>query len=115
MRIAAIALVLALSSVYTGATLAQTSNAPAGTESTPRIDKRQANQQKRIKEGVASGELNKRETARIEKGQKRVQRMENRAVSDGKVSKKERARIEGAQDAQSARIAKQKNDGQTTR
>jgi hypothetical protein len=82
------------------------------TTSTKRIDQRQANQQKRIDQGVQSGQLNQKETARMQKGQARVQKMEDKAVADGKVTKKERAHIEHAQDKQSKRIARQKHDKQ---
>lgn len=88
------------------------SAALAQTTSTPRIDERQANQESRIQQGVASGELTKREAARLERGQDRVQRIENRATADGVVTGRERARVERAQDVQSARIARQKHDRQ---
>ena len=81
-------------------------------QSTPRIDQRQENQEKRIDKGVASGALNKKEAARLEKGQERVQKMEDRALKDGKVTKREKRRIEHAQDVQSTRIARQKHDKQ---
>ena len=84
----------------------------AQTASTPRIDQRQANQEKRIDQGVKSGQLNQKEAARLEKGQERVQKMENKAVADGKVTAKERARIEKAQDRQSRKIAREKHDKQ---
>lgn len=77
-----------------------------------RIDQRQANQQKRIDEGVKSSELNKKEAARMQKGQERVQKVEEKACADGKVTKKEAAKIEHAQDRQSARIYTQKHDKQ---
>ena len=38
----------------------------AQTTSTPRIDKRQENQERRIDQGVKSGELTKKEAARLE-------------------------------------------------
>jgi hypothetical protein len=82
---------------------------------TPRIDHRQANQERRIEQGEKSGALNKREAARLEKGQARVQRMENRAAADGKVTPKERARIEQAQNKESKRIYKEKHDKQTAK
>ena len=85
------------------------------TKSTPRIDKRQAEQQKRIDEGVKSGQLNKKEAARLEKGQARVQKMENRAMADGKVNKKEARRSERAQDRQSKKIYREKHDQQTAK
>lgn len=82
---------------------------------TPGIDKRQAEQQKRIDQGVKSGELTQREAARLEKGQERVQRMEDKAKADGKVTKQERARIQHAQNVESRHIAKEKHDRQHDR
>lgn len=87
----------------------------AQTTSTPRIDQRQENQERRIEQGVQSGQLNQREAARLEKGQARVQKMENRAAADGKVTAKERARIEREQDKQSRRIYREKHDKQTAK
>ncbi|MEZ5614178.1 MAG: hypothetical protein R3E35_03050 [Rhodocyclaceae bacterium] len=84
----------------------------AQTDSTPRIDQRQANQQQRIDRGLQSGALTEQEAARMEKGQAHVQKIEDRAAADGQVTKKERARIEHAQDAQSKRIYRQKHDRQ---
>ena len=86
-----------------------------GTTSTPRIDQRQAEQQKRINQGVQSGQLTGKETARLEKGQAHVQKMENKAVADGKVTKKERAHIAHAQDKQSRKIHREKHDKQTAK
>ena len=82
---------------------------------TPGIDKRQANQQRRIEEGVKSGQLTPREAARLEKGQARIQRMEDRAKADGVVTKQERARIEHAQNVESRKIAREKHDRQTAK
>ncbi len=86
--------------------------AQAPGDSGARFDQRQANQQKRIDEGVKSSELNKKEAARMQKGQERVQKVEEKARADGKVTKKEAAKIEHAQDRQSARIYTQKHDKQ---
>src|SRR5262245_26845504 len=85
------------------------------TKSTPRIDKRQENQEKRIEKGVESGQLNQKETARLEKGQAKVQKMEDKAVADGKVTKKEKKKIEHAQDHQSKKIYKEKHDKQVAK
>ena len=84
----------------------------AQTQSTPRIDKRQANQERRIEQGEKSGSLTPKEAAHLEKGQAHVQKMENKAVADGKVTPKERARIEKAQNQQSRRIHREKHDKQ---
>jgi hypothetical protein len=87
----------------------------AQTQSTPRIDQRQANQERRIEQGEKSGALTQKEAARLEKGQARVQKMENKAVADGKVTPRERARIEKAQNKQSRKIYKEKHDKQTAK
>ncbi len=81
---------------------------------TPRIDKREANQQKRIDQGVQSGQLTPREAARLEKGEAKVEKMEAKAKADGTVTKGEKAAIHHAQDKQSRRIARQKHDRQRT-
>lgn len=87
-------------------------SALAQTSSTPRIDKRQENQERRIEQGQKSGQLTEKESARLEKGQARVQKMEDKAAADGKVTAKERARIEHAQDRQSRKIYRQRHDKQ---
>jgi len=98
-------LVTALAAAFAVSALAQT-------QSTPRIEKREQNQERRIEQGEKSGALNEREAARLERGQARVQKMEDKAAADGKVSAKERVRIERAQDKQSRRIYRQKHDAQ---
>ena len=79
---------------------------------TPGIDQRQANQERRIDQGVASGSLTQREANRLEHGQQRIDNMENRAKADGVVTGRERARLHQAQDTQSARIYRQKHHRQ---
>ena len=107
-------LLLAVLAAITLPALAQTAPAkdPAAT---PGIDKRQANQQQRIDQGVKSGELTSREAARLEKGQERVQAMEDKAKADGKVTAKERARLQKAENTQSRHIAREKHDRQHDR
>ena len=87
----------------------------AQTDSTRRIDKRQANQERRIEQGEKSGALTQKEAARLEKGQARVQKMEDKAAADGKVTAKERRRIEQAQDRQSRKIYREKHDKQSAK
>lgn len=79
---------------------------------TPRIDQRQANQERRIDQGIASGQLNEREATRMNNQQDHINNMEDKAKSDGVVTKKERARIKQAQDRTSRHIARQKHDRQ---
>ena len=70
----------------------------AAQTATPRVDQRQANQEKRIDQGVQSGQLNAKETARLEKGQDKVEKMEDKAKADGKVTAKEREHLQDAKD-----------------
>lgn len=71
---------------------------------TPRVDQRQANQLRRIDQGVATGRLTPREARHLQHGQRRVARMERRAKADGVVTRRERARLRAAQNRQDQRI-----------
>ncbi|MEP7068503.1 MAG: hypothetical protein ABI789_04645 [Usitatibacter sp.] len=82
---------------------------------TPTFDQRQANQEARIQQGVASGQLTPRETAKLERGQAKIQAMENKAKADGKVTAKERAKLAKAQNKQSRKINREKHDKQTVK
>ncbi|MEK6813975.1 MAG: hypothetical protein AABY65_04510 [Nitrospirota bacterium] len=96
----------------TGLALALSTPAFAGSADTPVIDKRQAAQEQRIDQGIASGQLTEREAARLDRRQDRIDNMENRAKSDGVVTNKERARIHHAQDVESRKIYREKHDRQ---
>ena len=50
---------------------------------TPRIDQRQANQEKRIDQGIASGQLNEREATRLNNQQEHVNRYNCTPLSGG--------------------------------
>ena len=91
---------------------AQAASAPAAT---PRIDQRQANQEKRIDQGIATGELTKRETRRLEKEQIAINRAEDKAKADGTVTKAERRRLHKMQNHASQDIHHQKHDAQTAK
>ncbi len=77
---------------------------------TPVIDQRQSNQEKRIDQGIASGQLNEHEANRLNKQQDHINKMEDKAKSDGVVTKKERARIGAAQERASHNIARKKHN-----
>jgi hypothetical protein len=104
--------VAATLAVATAGAFAQTASSPAAT---PRVDQRQANQEKRIDQGIASGELNKRETRRLEKEQSAVNRAEDKAKADGTVTKAERHRLHKMQNHASKDIHHQKHDAQTAK
>lgn len=87
-------------------------NAPADSTDTPRVDQRQANQERRIDQGIASGSLTKREAHRLNRQQHMIDKAENRAKSDGEVTRGERARLHHLQNHAGHQIRKQKHDGQ---
>jgi hypothetical protein len=102
------AAVLAFSAI---AVSAETAASAPGTN-TPRIDQRQANQEKRIDQGIASGELTKREARRMNRQQNVIDKAENKAKADGSVSAQERRRLTQAQNQTSRNIYRQKHDAQ---
>jgi hypothetical protein len=79
---------------------------------TPGIDQRQANQEQRIDQEIANGQLTQREAEKLNKQQQHIDTMENKAKSDGVMTKKERGRIHAAQDRASKNIYRQKHDRQ---
>ena len=96
-----------------GAAVSAQTAASAPGANTPRIDQRQANQERRIDNGIASGQLSKRETRRLEKEQTVINKAEDKAKADGSVTAKERKRLTKMQNHASRDIARQKHDKQT--
>lgn len=86
--------------------------AALGQDKTPNLDKREKRQEKRIEQGVKSGELNKREAARLEARESKLQADEAKAKADGKVTTKERAKLQHEANKTSTHIYKQKHDKQ---
>jgi len=86
-----------------------------GQAETTGIDQRQANQEQRIDQGIASGQLTQREAGRLEQQQQHINTIEDKAKSDGVVTKKERARLHAAQDKASKKIYRHKHDRQNSR
>jgi hypothetical protein len=100
-------LIAAAALTLSGAVFAQTT-----TTVTPRIDKRQANQEKRIDQGAASGTLTPLEAARMDAAQARNDAVEAKVKSDGTVTGKERARLVHREAKTSKKIFRQKHDAQ---
>ena len=73
---------------------------------------RDVNQQRRIEQGVASGELTNREAARLERGQARDNAAQARAGADGSVGPDEQRRLQRQENRQSRRIYREKHDVQ---
>jgi hypothetical protein len=77
---------------------------------TPRVDRREARQELRIRHGWRSGELTRRETARLRAGERHIRRMEWRAKADGRVTPRERARLNRALNRESRAIRRLKHN-----
>ncbi len=106
------ALISALVLASSGAAFAQ-APAVADPTATPRIDQRVANQQKRIDQGVASGQLTAKETNRLNKREAKLAANTVAAKADGKVTAAERRKLKREANHNSRVIHKQKHDKQT--
>lgn len=84
----------------------------ASAQATPKVRKEQVKQQKRIHQGVKSGELTRTEVIRLQKQQKKVQQHKKAAKADGKVTRRERRALRAHQKAASHNIYRQKHDAQ---
>ncbi len=78
--------------------------------STPIVKQQQIKQQKRIINGVANGELTKREVQQLEAQQIHINRTKQKAKSDGVVTKKEKAVIHAKQQNASRNIYRKKHN-----
>ena len=87
--------------------------AVAGPTDTTNVDKRQVNQEKRIKQGIKSGQLTEKEADRLGKQQQRIQKAEDAAKADGQVTKQERKKLNKMQDNASKDIYKAKHNKKT--
>ena len=98
-----------MKSLFTLSTLAVLLAAGASAESIPQ---RKANQQHRIAQGVASGQLTPRETARLERqeGDLNRQLKVERAFNGGKLTPGERAQAQRELNTESRRIYRAKHN-----
>jgi len=96
-------------SLVIGAALA----VPALAQNTADVVQRDVNQQKRIEQGLQSGQLTTKEAAKLEKGEAHIEKMEQRADADGKMTDAEKRRIEQAQNKESQQIYQDKHNAQT--
>ena len=115
-------LITALVLAASGAAFAQPAVAPApaaplvqatkNPAATPGLDKRQVNQEKRIEQGVASGQLNQKEAVRLEKREVKLEADKQTAKADGKVTPQERKQLQREANRDSKAIRAQKHDRQ---
>jgi len=79
---------------------------------TPEIKKKQINQQQRIDQGVASGELTPEEAKKLKMQQAKFRRNKTMAKSDGVITPAERAKLRQQQKRADQAIYKEKHDAQ---
>ncbi|MES2048442.1 MAG: hypothetical protein V4447_08580 [Pseudomonadota bacterium] len=81
---------------------------------TPNVDKREANQQGRIANGINSGALTAKEAGNLEKREAKIATDEQTAKADGKVTKAERAKLQHEENRASRKIHAKKHNASTT-
>ncbi|HEY9165886.1 MAG TPA: hypothetical protein VIS48_06960 [Candidatus Kryptonia bacterium] len=76
------------------------------------VTKRQINQQRRIKQGVKSGQLTPRETRNLERQRGRIQRrkMVDKAKNGGTLTKKDKAQLNRMENRSSRNIYRKKHN-----
>lgn len=74
------------------------------------VDRRQARQHARIRHGLKSGRLNRKQVARLHRNQKHINKMERRIRADGHITRNERRRMGRALDRSSKRIWRMKGN-----
>jgi uncharacterized membrane protein YebE (DUF533 family) len=82
---------------------------------TPRIDRREQNQQKRVADGLKDGSITSREATKIEKDETKIQRDEAKAKSDGVVTARERAKLNRELNHTSREIHRDKHNNRRQR
>jgi hypothetical protein len=100
--------IFALALIAGAATGAQ-AQARRGTH-TPGINHRERRQQRRIRQGVRSDELTRREALRLERGERRIRHNEREAREDGHVTARERARLQRELNHESHHIYRAKHN-----
>ncbi|MFN7946140.1 MAG: hypothetical protein U0Z53_12370 [Blastocatellia bacterium] len=107
--------ILIAAGISFGLTLVTFAQDPAPGTRTPGVTDRQQNQQRRIRRGVRSGELTRKETRRLEKEQKEIHQEKKEAKADGTVTAQERREIHKDQNKASRDIYRAKHNRRTRR
>jgi gas vesicle protein len=99
-------------SILTGALLTGTATMAFADQ---QIKDRKQNQQKRIAQGVKSGQLTPKETAHIEHNEAKINKevRQDRQANGGNLTNNEKAQVNRQQNRVSKEIYNQKHDGQT--
>ncbi len=82
-------------------------------QETPSVDRRENRQSRRIRHGVRSGSLTRRETRHLAAQQARIRRHERRVKADGVVTARERASLQRQENRASRNIYRKKHNNRT--
>lgn len=77
---------------------------------TPHIDQRQANQQHRIGQGIASGALTAKEAQNLERREAKIEADKQAAKADGKVTHAERRKLRREEERTGHAITRKKHN-----
>ena len=77
------------------------------------VEGRANQQQKRIAQGVKSGQLTPKETVNLEKREDKLDNHIAKAEADGKITKKEQAKLNKEENRNSKRIYRKKHNART--
>lgn len=106
-KFTAVALLIA-ATIFSTAVFAQARNMSGQT--TPSIDRRERRQSRRIRQGVRSGSLTRREARHLAAQEARIHRHERRAKRDGTVTARERASIQRQENRANRNIYRRKHN-----
>lgn len=105
-----LALVLAAMMLSGAAITAQETTTP---KREAQVERRANRQQKRIAQGVKSGQLTPKETANLERHEAKLDKDIAKAEADGKITKKEQVKLNKEENRDSRKISRKKHNART--
>lgn len=105
-----LALILAATVLSGAALVAQDTVTP---KREAQVERRANRQQKRIAQGVKSGQLTPKETANLEKREGKLDKDIAKAEADGKITKKEQGKLNQEENKDSKKIFRKKHNART--
>lgn len=100
-KIMTLLIITGLTGIFSAAALGQT---------TPGVDRRQRIQRNRVKAGVRSGQVTRREARSIRRSTAGNRRLERRVKAEGRVTWKERSRLHRKENRSSRKIFRAKHN-----
>lgn len=105
-----LALIIAATVLSSAALMAQDTVTP---KREAQVERRANRQQKRINQGVRSGQLTPKEAARAEVRETKLNKDIARAEADGKITKKEQTKLNKEENRDSRKIFRKKHNART--